>query len=215
MTLKLRARRPEDKQERHEAILKAARALFVRSSHLETTIAEVAQRAGVAKGTVFLYFATREALELAVLREEMTDFFQDFDAALDEPGRWTNARVTQVVSQAVSARPLLVRLLCRLETTLEHNVSDELREDFRKFLLEHVMSTGLRLERRLPSLDRNGGGIRLMIHVRALMAGLWMMAEAGPVISKALEKPGMSALRVDFDREFEFCVATLLKGMDS
>ncbi len=187
----------------------------MRSSHLETTVAEVAQRAGVAKGTVFLYFSTREALELAVLREQLTDFFADVDAALDETGRWTNARVTNTITRAVSERPLLVRLLCRLETTLEHHVSDALREEFRQFLLDHLVQTGLRLERRIPSLERNGGGIRLIVHVRALMTGLWMMAEAGPVIAKALEKPGMSALRVDFDREFEYCVTTLLAGMES
>lgn len=214
MTLKLRARRPEDKQERRDAILKAARQLFTRSSHLETTVAEVAQRAGVAKGTVFLYFSTREALELAVLREEMADFFQEIDRELDESGRWTNARVTAIVTKAVAERRLLVRLLCRLETTLEHNIPDELREEFRKFLIEHVVATGIRLERRLPALARDGGGVRLIVHVRALIVGLWMMAEAGPVVAKALEQPGMSALRVNFDREFEYCVTTLLKGME-
>jgi AcrR family transcriptional regulator len=46
----------EEARSKREAILEAARELFARKGYEETTIAEIAQAAGVAVGTVYLYF---------------------------------------------------------------------------------------------------------------------------------------------------------------
>jgi DNA-binding transcriptional regulator YbjK len=57
-----RARATEDKAIRREQLLAAAALLFDARGPREITIAEVARSAGLAKGTVYLYFATKEEL---------------------------------------------------------------------------------------------------------------------------------------------------------
>jgi AcrR family transcriptional regulator len=52
---------------RLERVLDAAAELLVRLGYRRVTIEEVAQRAGIGKGTVYLHFPTKEALFLAVL----------------------------------------------------------------------------------------------------------------------------------------------------
>jgi AcrR family transcriptional regulator len=47
-------------------------------------VEEVAQRAGVSKGTLFLYFASKEELFKAVVRQNISGNFSEFNAALDE-----------------------------------------------------------------------------------------------------------------------------------
>ena len=64
-----RARRSRRKEARPGELLKAALALFVEKGFAATRVEEVAARAGVSKGTLFLYFAIKEELFKAVVRE--------------------------------------------------------------------------------------------------------------------------------------------------
>ena len=54
-------------EEREQAIVKAAREVFGKHGFDKARIAEIAKRAGVAEGTVYLYFENKNALLLAVL----------------------------------------------------------------------------------------------------------------------------------------------------
>ncbi len=66
-TRQLRWRRRKDARPRE--IIAAALALFVERGYAATRLDEVAHRAGVTKGTVYLYFANKEALFRAVVQE--------------------------------------------------------------------------------------------------------------------------------------------------
>lgn len=54
---------------RRQAILEAAIELFLAQGFAATTLDAVAQRAGVAKGTIYLYFADKEALFRALVQD--------------------------------------------------------------------------------------------------------------------------------------------------
>ena len=51
-----------DARDKRQAILQAARELFANNGYDDTTIAEIAQVAGVAVGTVYLYFANKHEI---------------------------------------------------------------------------------------------------------------------------------------------------------
>ena len=57
-----RARKEEDKEARRRQLLDAALELYRATSYDEVKMADVAERSKLAKGTVFLYFPTKEAL---------------------------------------------------------------------------------------------------------------------------------------------------------
>jgi AcrR family transcriptional regulator len=79
---------PHKRERRKEArpgeLLDAALALFVEKGYAATKVEEVAQRAGVSKGTLFLYFASKEELFKAVVRQNISGNFSEFNTALDE-----------------------------------------------------------------------------------------------------------------------------------
>ncbi len=77
-----RARKPEHRLERRDALLDAAAKLFQTLELSELTLAAVGARAGVSKATVYGYFETKESLLLAVLEREFDAFFTQLDAAL-------------------------------------------------------------------------------------------------------------------------------------
>src|SRR5260370_20196753 len=84
MTLRERARKAEDKELRRRAIIDAARAVFAERGLTGFAMAEVAARAGVVKGTLYLYWPTREELLLAVLEELLWAWMAELDARLDD-----------------------------------------------------------------------------------------------------------------------------------
>ncbi|HMN21619.1 MAG TPA: TetR/AcrR family transcriptional regulator [Ottowia sp.] len=68
-TLSPARRRTRRKEARPGELLAAALALFVEKGYAATRVEEVAARAGVSKGTLFLYFQSKEALFQAVVHE--------------------------------------------------------------------------------------------------------------------------------------------------
>ena len=64
------------KQSRPGELLSAALDLFVEKGYAATRVEEVARRAGVSKGTLFLYFASKEDLFKAVVRENLSVRFR-------------------------------------------------------------------------------------------------------------------------------------------
>lgn len=64
-------RRERNKREKRARIVAAARALFSRKGFAASTTAEIAERAGIGAGTLFLYFASKDDLLVAIFREQM------------------------------------------------------------------------------------------------------------------------------------------------
>ncbi len=73
------ARRERRKQARPGELLDAALDLFVEKGFAATRAEEVAARAGVSKGTLFLYFPSKEDLFKAVVRENISGRFQEWN----------------------------------------------------------------------------------------------------------------------------------------
>ena len=78
-----RDRRSREKVARREAILQAARGVFTEKGLLASTIDEVAERAEVAKGTIYLYFRSKEEILSALLDEGLALVGKRFSEALD------------------------------------------------------------------------------------------------------------------------------------
>ena len=76
-------RRSRRKEARPGELLAAALDLFVEKGFAATRVEEVAQRAGVSKGTLFLYFASKEELFKAVVRENISGRFAEWNAEFD------------------------------------------------------------------------------------------------------------------------------------
>lgn len=64
-------------------LLEAALDLFVEKGFAATRVEEVASRAGVSKGTLFLYFSSKEDLFKEVVRQNITGHFAQWDVELE------------------------------------------------------------------------------------------------------------------------------------
>jgi TetR/AcrR family fatty acid metabolism transcriptional regulator len=86
-----RSLRERQRQEREELILQAAEEVLVEKGYNNTSMDEIAQRVGVAKGTVYLHFPSKEALLLALLKRDVQRLLQVVTA--------TEGKTTSVCAQ--------------------------------------------------------------------------------------------------------------------
>lgn len=78
-----RAKRARRKEARPGELLEAALDLFVDKGFAATRAEEVAARAGVSKGTLFLYFPSKEELFKAVVVENLAGRFPEWNAEFE------------------------------------------------------------------------------------------------------------------------------------
>src|SRR5438034_5865531 len=67
---------------KRERILRAAVDVFARSGYFNAKVSEIAKSAGVADGTIYLYFDGKEDLLITVFREHTRNYLQSLEKAL-------------------------------------------------------------------------------------------------------------------------------------
>ena len=77
-----RSLRERQRQEREELILRAAEEVLLEKGYHSTSIDEIAARVGIAKGTVYLHFASKEALVFALLMRGMQKLIQEINVII-------------------------------------------------------------------------------------------------------------------------------------
>ncbi len=108
LDIKQRARTDSQKQQRHAMIIDAAEALLRQSGFDAMTMQAVARTAGLAKGTSYLYFASRETLVLAVCDRLFDRWIDDFAATLPE---WDNhEQLCRDFAACYARDPLFIQL---------------------------------------------------------------------------------------------------------
>ncbi len=110
-------KRKRRKDARPSEIVAAALAVFAEQGFAGAKIEEIARRAGVAKGTVYLYFATKEALFEAAVRENISPIFARLDSLSRQPAASAGERLTAVIHRVYAelienpARRIIMQIL--------------------------------------------------------------------------------------------------------
>ena len=145
MTATPRQRR---KETRPGEILAAALLLFTTKGFAATRIEEVAQAAGVTKGTVYLYFQSKEALFKAVIRETVLPNLQRIEEAVRQEKaavQQLRAALRQWMKGMNASRGCITKLMIaeagnfpELAQFFQEEVSGEMRR-----ILMEIIETGI------------------------------------------------------------------------
>jgi AcrR family transcriptional regulator len=103
-----------DNDERKEQILLAASAVIIRQGYDKTTMSDIADEAGVSRGTVYLYFKGKEELFEALLYWEWMQYAQTWLEAIEsDPRGGTLGGFYRAIFRAVDSRPLMASIMRR------------------------------------------------------------------------------------------------------
>lgn len=132
------------RQERAALILETAASVFAEKGYHETSMDDIAVRVGVAKGTLYQHFASKEELVFAL-------FARQIEA--------TQQMVDQVASSTLSAREKLEAILLQMyqgfirqNMQLMWSLYDSI--DIRKGVLEERLHVREHIDRLIPSIER-------------------------------------------------------------
>lgn len=156
-----RARSAEARESRRSAILTAAYRLLEERGYQAATMEQVARHARLAKGSVFNYYPSREALFQDLLERLLDDWLialADDIAKVDRT--WDSAKLADMLTTTMAFRPALVALLPLGLKVLEG-----------RRLMRRLFATGSLVEQQLE-LARPGDGVLLLRYAGALAAGL-------------------------------------------
>jgi AcrR family transcriptional regulator len=162
-----RARRDAEKAERRRAILAAAGALLRSTGFEGFSMSGLAKQTGIAKGTLYLYFETREEVLLALYVELLSTWADELGAGL-RPGM-SDAGFVELFAANALADPNFLTLRARLESVIEHNVSLEALVAAKRTMRDLVAELAPKVEAALALPA--GRGARLLVSLAALHLG--------------------------------------------
>lgn len=173
-------------------------------------MSDIAAAAGLAKGTLYLYFRTREEIFLALLMRELSSWFASFaeasthfaspEAALD----W--------IASSLAGRGALLHLGALLHAVLERNLPVETARAFKLEVetglcaIAPAVARALRLE--------SDEARRFLRWLQASIVGLHQVASPTPAVRAAIAgEPRLAGLAIDFPNELRAMLGALLLGM--
>jgi len=212
LKLRTRAVAPQDKFERRAAIVRAATVLLQRDPSATFAVQEIARRAGLGKGTVYLYFGSREEVLLAVHAQQTHELFDVVQGAL-AAGDAHGQRVVRDGLEYLRAHPEFYPIAGNCRGMLDTNVSTEAALEFKLAIAHRLEPLGRRIEELYPGLAA-GEGAALLTNCYALIIGLWQQADPPLSLRKVMRRPEMAIFRIDFEKQLSAALLDLWESVE-
>jgi AcrR family transcriptional regulator len=210
--VRTRAVATADKEQRRAAIVAAAHALLHRNPSATFSVDALARRAGLAKGTLYLYFGSREEVLLAVHLQQSHEIFDVIERALAVSG--ADARsVLAAGTVYLRAHPEFYPLAGNCRSMLDTNVSENAALAFKVAIANRLAPIGERIEALYPGLAP-GEGAALVVNSYAFIIGLWQQADTPVVLRDAMKRPEMAIFRIDFEKQLTAALLDLWQSAE-
>jgi len=203
----------EERENRRAALLEAAHNLFCERRALPA-VADIASAAGLAKGTVYLYFETKEEIFVAALAQQFETLFAGLLPLLK--GLPTaHPQVPEAFATGygdlIARTPHLMPLAALANGVLEQNLPMLPMRQFKTGLASSLELAGQLLEQRTALLPP-GAGTTLLLHTYSLTLGLWQALDYPSQLRELLQEPSLRILDRDFNTELHTAVLQLWRG---
>jgi len=206
----------EDKEARRDAILAAARTLFLRDPEKLPSAAAIATEAGLAKGTVYLYFATKEEIFMDLLHVERVAMMTRIREAFAPDGRSVDEKVTAFLAAYVAhvaGQPDILKLESLGYSVLERNIEQDRLRTYKQELGTALVGAGTVVEAALGLAE--GEGARVLVHSYALTQGLWQALDIPPDCLAMMGDAALAFTSLDFATELKVSLDRYWRGLRS
>lgn len=166
------------------------------------SVNQIIAKAGVAKGTVYLYFSSKEEIYLSLLAQYFADFTQVFLSRLMLSNRENLVdNFSQEFIRFADERPKAVYLASIVPLILENNISDEYLIEFKKSLLFVAQNIGNAMADVVGSEQNNEFLNRFLLSYNQFLA-FWQHCNPPEHAQELMRLSGLDGLIYDFEAEF-------------
>jgi AcrR family transcriptional regulator len=202
-----------EKGARRSEILERAYILFKEKDLDSIKMAEIAAYLGLAKGTLYLYFPSKEALFLALLDERLGAAFANLEAGLSgSPRAATVESVTAGAAAMMAADSVLPRLLAAMHPLLETRLPFEEALAYKRRLAATLTKASEGLARALPPLEASDC-LAFLMYFYAQVVGLVSLTDLSPFTRRIAAEPGLEMFRLEFEASLETSARAMLAGI--
>ena len=136
-----------EREARRRSILQAAIEIFAQHGFAAARTRDIAARAGVAEGTIYLYFESKDELLLTAFRETVSEFSASVGRLLEDP-RPFGARLTDFIArqlEGIQGDPALATVLLFESRQSPRFYGGSVREVLRGYAtaVEHLLQSGV------------------------------------------------------------------------
>jgi AcrR family transcriptional regulator len=207
-----RARSPEAKQQREDAILAAARSLGAKRGIRQITLTDIADAVGMHKSAMLRYFETREQIFLRLTAEDWREWSAVLRAKLERIGSSTAKSVASAFSTTLADRGMFCDLLAQAPLNLERNVSLEAVREFKLVTHNEVDAIVEVMRRLLPGLTERDC-IDVIATATSLSGAFWQMANPPPDVAALYRSdPRMAHAVFEIEPRVRRVLTAMLKG---
>ena len=201
-------RRTQKKAESHRRILEAAKAVFFRDGFMAANLDEVADKAGVAKGTLYRYFDSKAELYVAILSHNGTIFEEKLRGVLSPslPPMERLRRASQFYFHHYVENPDYFQIFWAIE-------NQAVIGDLPESMVDEVTALWDRNLRVLAEIIEEGirDGVFLDHDPWETAYILWTLANG--IIQTERSTPRRRLRRRQLDRVFDDAIALVLRGL--
>jgi TetR/AcrR family fatty acid metabolism transcriptional regulator len=136
------------KREKYLAIIDAALEAFAEYGYHNCQVAKIARQAGIADGTIYLYFANKEDVLVSVFREKMSEFIgqlkillEDHAAVMDKLSALVHFHFNHLEKNPSLANFLQIQLR-QSDSYIRSGIADPLKQYYR--IIEELVDEGKR-----------------------------------------------------------------------
>jgi AcrR family transcriptional regulator len=195
-------------------IIEGTLELWERTSYAELTMSQVAEKLNLAKGTLYLYFPSKEELFLAVYIGLLDQWFDKVEIGIEDLHPPTAKGLANVLVEELVARPNLARLIPLVAGSLERNITVEAAKEYKHWLVKRLDRLGDQIEERVPGLPP-GTGSEACLYFHALAAGLGPMGDPVLAHHDLNNERDLAKLRVDFAAALKEGFTAILVGFQN
>ena len=206
-----RAVKDTDKAQKRQDLLSVAGRLLLTQDFASLSMDDVAAASNVAKGTLYLYFKTKEELALGVLARDTAEWLDALTAYLQQPGTLAPANYVAWFCQSLRDRPRYVTFIPISVTILEKNISKEAAREFKLLIAAQLEKLAPLLQQRLGFVSPDRAA-RFLMQSHGLIMGLYPCCNPCPIVKEIIVEEKLDLFRQDFYETLADSLLTLLRG---
>ena len=166
----------------------------------------------MAKGTVYLYFRTKEEIFAALLLQGWGAVLEGIAGCFQAAGGRRDGKVARFLAayrDHLRTHPELLRLDALGYGVLEQNLEPATLRAFKVTFLARLTATGAVIDDTLRL--EAGRGVTLLLRTYALTRGLWQSSRPGEPAALSAD-PALVTLRPDFDHDLAAALQEYWRG---
>ncbi|BDR59169.1 TetR/AcrR family transcriptional regulator [Xylocopilactobacillus apicola] len=209
------AQNEKQKELKTQQIAESALELFQNHSYFEITMAQIARSAGVAKGTLFNYYPTKESIFMDLLLHGYQEYFLAAHSQFDAQKISSLAELRQflldLTQDLIENRPVVVRLNALRGLVLEKNWIKDQTVREREKLYHITQSLNQAIAEKISTLTAQEVN-QLFFAQSAIISGLMNLSGLDQFNHQQL-KMEMKDFHVDLNRQAQEIYAAYLDGL--